>query len=222
MKKYLVDYSALLQREIKRITDSRMYSYDRKTILSYYLHCQSNGISKPRILRSLSMLRMASEFIQKSFMKASREDWERFFAHLKEENKTDSTLDTYKATIKVFYKWLNGGENYPDCIKWAKASRSKTHKLPEDLLTPEEVKDLLQAVEHKRDKALIAVLWESGARIGEVGTLEIRHLSFDDFGCQAMLNGKTGQRRIRPVSSAPYLVEWLNQHPKRNEPNADL
>ncbi len=222
MKKYLVDYDKMLERELSRLKDCNLCKVDKDSIFRYHTHCISNGISIPRVLRSVSMLRIAGDAIGKPFGKAGREDWEKFFVKLKQEQKTDSTLDTYKATLKVFYKWFTDGETYPICIKWVKCSHAKSHKLPEELLTPEEVKDLIHSVESKRDKAFIAVLWESGARIGEVGTLEVRHVAFDDFGCQAMLNGKTGQRRIRLVSSAPYLLEWLNQHPHADNPNADL
>jgi integrase len=117
---------------------------------------------------------------------------------------------------------LNGGENYPDCVRWIRTPKNKSNKLPEELLNVEEVKLLLQNADNLRDKALIASLWESGARIGELGTREIRHVSFDDFGCQVMLEGKTGQRRIRLVSSAPYLLEWINHHPQNKNPSAPL
>ena len=37
-----------------------------------------------------------------------------------------------------------------------------------------------------------------------------------------MVNGKTGYRRVRIIASAPYLTEWINKHPKRDDPEAPL
>jgi len=222
MKKYLQDYNAILDRELRKIRESGLLKADKETIFEYYQYCVSNELSVPRMARTVSILRFVFESIQKPILKASRKDMENYVFKMRQDEKTDSTIDTYKATLKVFYKWVNGGELYPDCVKWMKRSNSKGTKLPEEMLTPEDIKALMSQLTHPRDKAFIASLWESGARIGELGTMEIRHVAFDDFGCQAMLNGKTGQRRIRLVSSAPYLLEWINQHPKHANSNAPL
>lgn len=90
------------------------------------------------------------------------------------------------------------------------------------MLSEDEVRRLIAAAEHKRDKAFIASIWECGCRIGELGTLLLKNVVFDDFGCQILVDGKTGMRRIRLITSAPYLLEWLNQHPPHNNPNAPL
>lgn len=69
---------------------------------------------------------------------------------------------------------------------------------------------------------MIALLWDIGARIGEVGTLRIKDLVFDDIGLIVHLNGKTGPRRVRAVWSIEYLNEWLEEHPERDNPNVPL
>lgn len=37
-----------------------------------------------------------------------------------------------------------------------------------------------------------------------------------------LVKGKTGERRIRLIRSAPYLTKWLENHPQRNVKDAPL
>ncbi|WP_083754945.1 tyrosine-type recombinase/integrase [Methanococcoides burtonii] len=46
------------------------------------------------------------------------------------------------------------------------------------------------------DKAFIATLYETGARIGEMDSLQIKNIRFDDLGAVLMVNRKTGMRRV--------------------------
>ncbi|MDD5163510.1 MAG: tyrosine-type recombinase/integrase [Candidatus ainarchaeum sp.] len=158
--------------------------------------------------------------MKKDFEAATVEDFQRFVGLLKEQKKSPSTLDTYKEVLKVFYKWLNKGKGYPACVAWFKSTNKHSHKLPESLLSQEDVKEMEKNALNLRDKALISVLWESGARIGEIGTLQLKNIVFDEFGCKILVDGKTGMRRVRLVNSAPNLLEWINQHPERGNPNA--
>jgi D-3-phosphoglycerate dehydrogenase len=80
-----------------------------------------------------------------------------------------------------------------------------------DLLTREGMKRLLEACPTARGRAFIIMLYESGARIGEILNIEIRDLCFDRHGVLVDLEGKTGKRRIRLVESADYLRRWLKE-----------
>ena len=81
---------------------------------------------------------------------------------------------------------------------------------------------MIEAAEHPRDKALIASLYESGCRVGEIAALRISHIHFDEYGAYMIVKGKTGSRRIRLVFSAPILASWINVHPQKANPEAPL
>lgn len=80
-----------------------------------------------------------------------------------------------KVSIKAFYKWLYGGKNYPECVDWIKTHGFEKRKLPEEILTRDEVKKLVEAARNPRDRALLMVLYESGARAGELVNIKIKH-----------------------------------------------
>ena len=221
MKRYLIDFEHLVNRQIELLKAEPITKANKSLILEFKDFNLLNSVSLPRIVRQIGTLRLIALFIKKDFSKATKKDFETLILWLQKKGYSEETIDTHKKILKVFYKWMNNGE-YPDTVKWIKASPLRSKKLPEELLTEEEVKNLIDVCQHKRDKAFIAALWESGARIGEIGTIQIRHVTFDDFGCQLTMDGKTGMRRVRLVASAPYILDWINAHPSKTDPQAPL
>ena len=136
------------------------------------------------------------------------------------------TKSTIKSILKKFFKWLHGMSaeaGYPEEVRWI-STKIKMHKrkLPEDLLTPEDVDKLARAADRPRDEALVRVLYESGCRIGEFLTLSIRNVTLDEYGAVLHVHGKTGPRRVRIIHTSPILSRWLSQHPMRDDPDAPL
>jgi len=222
MRKKLHDFDRMLEGETRLVKNAEISKKNKKLILEHNDYNFSRGLSKARVIRNSVSLRLTAKRLKKDLDKFTRKDLEKLFLMLKKEGKADSSIETDKIVLKSFFKWLNNGEE-ADCTKWYKCGGSKkSKKLPEDLLNQEEVKVMIKAAHYKRDKAMIAVLWESGARIGEIGGMQIKNIAFDEFGCRILVDGKTGMRRIRLINAAPYLVEWLNSHPHSGDPEAPL
>jgi hypothetical protein len=124
--------------------------------------------------------------------------------------------------IRKFYKWVDGISERGVCserVKWLKCNVRNGHKLPEELLNEEEIKRMIDHCVCARERALISVLYESGCRIGEVGTMKIKSIACDEYGMKIMVSGKTGARRVRLINSVPYLQEWLNEYPYDKNPD---
>ena len=220
MKSYIHEYDRNLEREIENLKSSKVSAHNKKQILKFYNYNYSMDISKPRMIRQIGILKMTALFLKKPFGKATVSDFQDFIAHLKQLGRTPETIYTYKSTIKVFYKWLNGSRTYPECVSWFSGHKRSHTKLPESLLTQEDIKKLEETATNIRDLSLVSVLWESGARVGELGTLQLKNVAFDDMGCKILIEGKTGMRSVRLVNSAPKLLEWINEHPARNNPQS--
>lgn len=52
-------------------------------------------------------------------------------------------------------------------VSWIKLGKARLTKLPEELLTPSEIRNMVDAAYNPRDRAIITVLYESNTRIGE-------------------------------------------------------
>ena len=62
------------------------------------------------------------------------------------------------------------------------------------------------------------------ARPHEILDLLISDMVFKRAGtkqyAEVLVNGKTGTRHLPIIDSLPYVKDWLDQHPRRNDPNA--
>lgn len=93
----------------------------------------------------------------------------------------------------------------------------------EDLPTDDECKELLRACgDSLMNKAMFAVHMEAGTRVKELLSMQIKHVVIDEYGAMIAVDGKTGARKIRIVSSVPYLIKWLNSHPYNDDRNHAL
>jgi len=117
-----------------------------------------------------------------------------------------------------FFAWLLPGQQ----LVQFKPKPPQHEVPPEKVLQPANVRTLLECCESQRDRALVAVVWDSGARISEILDCNIGHVSFDRYGAIISVNGKTGRRNIRLVSSVPDLQAWINIHPMKHDPEAPL
>jgi integrase len=130
------------------------------------------------------------------------------------------TLQSDMLEIKVFMKWFHP-EKVDQLIKF-KLQKPK-RKLPVDqLITREDIQKMVASCDTQRDRALIMLLWDSGARINEILSRSIGHIAFDRYGAVIIVDGKTGERRMRLTSCVPDLQAWVNIHPMKNNPNAPL
>jgi len=165
---------------------------------------------------------MIARWLNKPFEDATKEDLLKLVQKIELSDYSDWTKHDYKAMLKIFYRWLRGTEEYPEEVRWIRPGRRRKKILPEELLTEDEVKQMAEVAKNQRDKAFVLVLYESGCRIGEILSLKIRNVQFDDYGAVLMVSGKTGDRRVRIIASVPALASWLNIHPNKNNPNAPL
>jgi integrase/recombinase XerD len=122
------------------------------------------------------MLKKISKHIPTDFDRATEEIIGEYVSHLEISSLSDWTKHDCKVTLKKFFKWLNGGEE-PSSVKWIRTSFQKQdRKLPEEMLSEDEIKQMINTAKNKRDKAIIALLWDIGARIGEIGNLRVKHV----------------------------------------------
>ena len=212
------------ERMMERIKHSEeMRASNKKAIIDFLNYLLANGVSKSRALRYGQVLCMAESILRKDFRRATKRDIQRLVGRIERGDYSAWTKHTYRAMIKRFWKWLKGDDRtYPEEVEWIKVQTGREKKLPEELLSEEEIKRMVDAAENPRDKALISVLYESGCRIGEVLALRMRHVEPNEYGSKIIVRGKTGMRKILLISSAPYLATWMNSHPFRDDPDAPL
>jgi len=206
----------------KELSNMEKDDVNGQTILSYYRTRVAEGLSLARLIKYLNTLKMISRRLNKPFTECRKEDIIGLIASLEQDDLSPWTKRDYKVVLKRFYKWLRDSDSPPE-VSWIKASaRVRNNLVKEKLLTPEEVNRLAETATNIRDKALILVLFETGRRIGEILSLKIRDVEYDQYGARLSIDGKTGPDLSRAVASAPKLALWLDNHPLRHDPEAPV
>lgn len=210
-----------LESSIRRLKKNRKISKaNKELILKFKDDCFAEELSVDRVQFYIQRLTNIALWLNKDFKKTRMEDLKRVNQQLQlNEKYTPWTKCCYRVSIKKFYKWL--GLFNKDDLRWLKTKPKNNHeKLPSELLTKDDINKLIQNAENNRDKAFISTLYESGCRIGELLNLRIKDIEFIKNGCKITVQGKTGSRRLLLITSARFLANWLNQHPKKDDKNA--
>lgn len=183
----------------------------------------AEGISEMRVRSYVIYLKKIIQVAKKNLVDFDKKDVKKVINHyrlLKNNGEVgESSVFEIKKTLKKFFKWY-GKENLVD---WFAVGSVQSNMSPMDLITEEEFQAMMNACTNSRDRAFISLLYESGARIGEIGSMRIKDVSFDEYGTIIWLpRSKTIKRKLRVVYSSIYLAEWLTDHPLKEDPEAPL
>lgn len=212
------DYRRRADQTLENIADSEAIDPRNKELLRDYARDQRlNGLTDATVVRNLSRMKVLAETDRaEPFDKMDKDDLKDLVEWVQRQDYTAETIYTYKNVIRSFWKWMNPTDDgdAPDTVSWIKMNPpNENGKLPKDLLTKEDIKAQIEAAYNDRDKALIAMLYETGARIGELIDLTVGDIEDRENGKKVVIEGKTGARRLPLVESVPHLNDWLNKHP---------
>ncbi len=221
------NYERRFERTLERITSSQEISEGNKAIiLRFKDYLLSEGIGIAKIERYLGDLMKFNRMLRRPFEKANKDDIRRVVSAIHQEPLSEETKRCFKIMLRKLYRFIRSVEGkgvYPDEVRWMTMELKGNHrKLPEELLSENEIKLIVQSCRNIRDKALIACLAESGCRVSEIGLLRVKHIGFEQYGARISVNGKTGARKVLIINSVPYLQEWINSHPDNRNPEAFL
>ncbi|MDI6798938.1 MAG: tyrosine-type recombinase/integrase, partial [Candidatus Aenigmarchaeota archaeon] len=213
--KEIYDLNGRLERIARTIKNSAKVSRrNKELIFRFHDDMFAEGLSTARVLFYMNRLWNIARWVNKDFDKLTEGDLKTLVRKIQSMNYKEATKLDHNVVIKKFFKWLDGDDKL---VKWIRVwSRNEETRLPEELLTQEDVQKMIRVCYNVRDKAIISVLWESGCRVGEILSIMIRNLQFDKYGAIMIVHGKTGYRRIRLVSSVPHLSNWLEHHPLKD------
>ena len=93
-----------------------------------------------------------------------------------------------------------------------------------ELWQKDELLSIIKYEPFKRNKAVLSLMWDLNARPHEITLLKIKHIRLKEKYGEGEIphEAKTGSGPILLTLSFPYVRDWLNEHPFRNEPNARL
>lgn len=215
-----------MERDLSEKTCQLIRKYDREMI--------NTSKAKSTRRKHLQTLYVLSRLLNKEWDLATKEDIDilvsKIMDQFSEENGQESNYSyDNKKVLKIFFRWFKLGSREfnevgdPEETKKVKLGKVKDKIVREDLLTEEDRKKLLNACANNlRDRAFVDIQFEAGTRPGEILSLKIKHVKFDEYGAVIHVDGKTGARPVRLVRSTPNLSAWCDAHPFKDNPDAPL
>lgn len=185
------------KRAKKRLSVGRVCKYMRLLIsLAYWLGCDFDKANQQQM-----------EILVRK-VDCNQLDYFNFHGQLVRKTYTAWTRCDIKICLKKFYKWLLG-ENlrYPPIVDWVDTF-VEDPEIP--ALPLEQVDRLIEYARTARDKAVIAVLFETGARAEEFLNIRMRNIERRNE-CYALRIevSKTYPRTVMVYRGERYLREWI-------------
>ena len=137
-------------------------------------------------------------------LQATHRDFRRFLSSLSGAGYAKTTVNRRLSAVRSFYSWLVR-EGVIESNPAAVVSSPKLPKPLPHVLSQEDVEKLLKCADASTpagalDAALVELLYASGARIGEVASLDVDRIDFSDKSVR--LFGKGSKERIVPLYPA--------------------
>jgi integrase/recombinase XerD len=159
-----------------------------------------------------------------------------------------TTWNHYLNRIKLFFRWMfnvynnlsHKAENHNDIYydygtseEWVTPDFIKIKQKQTNRLSPyienevwerDEILSIIKYEKFARNKAIISLMWDLDARPHEITLLKIKHIRLKSNYGEGEIphQAKTGADPILLMCSFPYVRDWMNAHPFKNEPDARL
>jgi integrase/recombinase XerD len=230
--------------------DSLPNTENASIILDFYKYMQDRGSSENHISNNIKVILDLASFLGPlGYQDIEKKEQILLFLNLKiKDSKLDpekrwiTTWNHYLNRTKLFYRWFynayrsqeqNGHKQLQDQLEWITPDFVKIKQKHTKRLSPYseteiwERDELLTIVKYEpylRNKAVLTLMWDLNARPHEITLLKIKHIRLKErYGeGEVPSEAKTGSGPILLMCSFPYVRDWLNEHPFRNEPNARL
>jgi len=230
-----------LSTSIKKI-ESVSNDTNRKLIYEFLDYMRNNGSSEHHQNNNLKVaLAFVFHLGKTSFYDVNKKEQILNFLNEKIKNQEEdpdkrwiTTWNHYLHRIKLFMRWLHNKEKglndytdweSPDFLKIkSKKTKRLSPYLESELWEKDELLTIVKYETSKRNKAVLTLLWDLDARPHELTLLKIKHIRLKEKYGEGEIphEAKTGSGPVLLTCSFPYVRDWLNEHPFRNQPDARL
>ncbi|WP_319506932.1 tyrosine-type recombinase/integrase [uncultured Methanolobus sp.] len=220
------DYNALSQKHIDSIENLD----HREAVKKYARYCKDKKQTIRTVHGKVFRIKKLCEYYpDKSLEDLTKEDVRDYFDSdvfriSKRPNKDgtqkeieQSTLNSNKLDIRTFLKWVHYRDTpmmkkkgvYPDVVDWIEIVQDRKETTPDQLFTEDEVMAMINSRDLLRDRLFIALLYDTGGRLGEILNITEDMVMPDSYGFTVILDGKTGPRPVRLFMSVPYMKQYM-------------
>jgi integrase len=218
------------QKELLETSDD-LDEDDRRALKQWVAHLRTNDSdveSLGTIVGHMNRMRLCAERSEMPLTEfESIDDVNALELLLQDEHGlAETTIRGYKKGIKKFFAWQ--GADFAEEVSIG-APIEKKHD-PDDEITTEELAAMLDACSEfdsaARDKAFIALLRDTGLRLGAALSLRVGDVDLETRKATVQINTDANVKDAegkKPLTwSRGYLANWLDIHPRPDNPDVAL
>ncbi len=220
-------------------------STNAKIIDEFYQYMKENGASDKHMANELQTVLYYATFLGPNNCLLDINKREQAITFLNTKQKGEdidpskrwiTTWNDYLGTIKHFFRWLYSQREKEELVptsEWetppfVQIKKKKTKRLSPysetEIWDRDELLIVVKYQPYLRNKAALTLFWDLDARNHEVTMLKIKNVRLrEKYGeGEVPYEAKTVSGPMLLTCSFPYIRDWLNEHPFRNNPEARL
>ena len=221
--------------EMERLEKAKLSARNKELIVKFHNCLFSKGSGAIRVAKLSAQLRRMCPKISKNLDRLTKSDLAELTAlYSRDTSLADNTKADYRRTLKQFYRWFkdedlrlrsqnaderDGADKFYRFIeKDLKTGYKQLQADPNTIISDEDCNIVVEnGCRTPREKAFIAMLHETGCRIGEFENIHVGDIVVKDDCAEIVVDGKTGKRPVFCVKSLPHLLRYIEVHPyKKN------
>ena len=216
--------------EMERLEKAKLSARNKELLVKFHNYLFSKGSGAIRVAKVSAQLRRMCPKLSKNLDGLVKNDIIELIAlYSRDTSLAENTKADYRRAIKQFYRWFKDEDlRLQDQNSEIRAEADKFYRFIEkDMKTnckqiqadPNTIisdEDCSMVVENgcrtPREKAFIAMLHETGCRIGEFENMRVGDIFVKDNCAEIVVDGKTGKRTVFCIKSLPHLLRYLEVH----------
>jgi len=218
-------FGSQFTNQLQRLAEADIDEDDRKGIRSFIQHQDvQRSLAASTLVNEISDLRLCAKRSEVPLMEMDREDVDALLFEYKHTRElAEGTLRNYRKVLRKFFRYHE--RDWAETIEIGPVPTQEVNA--DKVLSKEDLSALRDAARNPRNKALIEMLIDTGLRIGALGTLRVGDVELGPRAGSITLNeeanGRKGASGKRPLTwSKPYVANWLDVHPRSDDPEAPL
>lgn len=239
--------------ELTTVAQRKSYRYDKR--IEYSLNsleqtvCQEDYLlvqkyieqmvvtsnNSATISKNVEVIATMSKFIDKRWPELTKDDINSLVAKIMKKysdngQESHATYDC-KKVLKLWFRFVKLGNRLhkkvgtPDELRDIVMTKVKNRLTHSDLITHDELDRILRSCQNSRDRAMFHFLYESGVRIGELVSIQRKHVIYDEDSQGFVIKVPESKTTIRDIAielCQDDLITWYNEHPNQDSPEAYL
>jgi integrase/recombinase XerD len=201
----------------------------KSVVNEYFLDIKLSNLKPKTVLSNVTIMMFILKTIKTDLDKLTEADSKIFQSALLDSKYAESTQKMYIIGFKRFLRWYaknghtKGKKKYLEICSNIQRKFHLKQVVLSDLLTADEVERMLAATHTNRNAAIIALLYDTGCRIGELVSVRMKDVVVvgEDWNI-TFPESKTKPRSVLLTLSIDPLSKYMDKHPNKNNPNGLL